>query len=56
VGNENNDRTVITDGLKDGEQVVLSNQYRLEPGARVRSVGATPTTNARSGGAKSNVS
>lgn len=56
VGNENNDLTVITDGLKDGEQVVLSNQYRLEPGARVRSVGATPTTNAKSGEAKSNVS
>jgi membrane fusion protein, multidrug efflux system len=56
VGNENNDRTIITDGLKDGEQVVLSNQYRLEPGARVRSVGATPTTNARSGEAKSKVS
>jgi membrane fusion protein, multidrug efflux system len=56
VGNENNDLTVITNGLKDGEQVVLSNQYRLEPGARVRSVGATPTTNARSDEAKSNVS
>ena len=56
VGNENNDLTVITDGLRDGEQVVLSNQYRLEPGARVRSVGATPTTNARSGEAPSNVS
>jgi membrane fusion protein, multidrug efflux system len=56
VGNENNDLTVITDGLKDGEQVVLSNQYRLAPGERVRSVGATPTTNASSGEAKSNVS
>jgi membrane fusion protein, multidrug efflux system len=56
VGNENNDLTIITNGLKDGEQVVLSNQYRLEPGARVRSVGPTPTTNARSGEAKSNVS
>jgi len=56
VGNENNDLTVITGGLKAGEQVVLSNQYRLAPGARVRSVGATPTTNARSGEAKPNVS
>jgi membrane fusion protein, multidrug efflux system len=56
VGNENNDLTVITDGLKDGEQVVLSNQYRLAPGERVRSVGPTPTTNARSGEAKPNVS
>ena len=56
VGNENNDLTVITDGLKEGEQVVLSNQYRLEPGAHVRSVGPTPTTNARSDEAKPNVS
>jgi len=56
VGNENNALTIVTDGLKDGEQVVLSNQYRLEPGARVRSVGPSPTTNARSGEARSNVS
>jgi multidrug efflux system membrane fusion protein len=38
VGDESGALTVITDGLKDGEQVVLSNQYRLQPGARVHSV------------------
>ena len=48
VGDESDVLTVVTDGLKDGEQVVLSNQYRLQPGARVRSVGPTPSSNARS--------
>ena len=56
VGNESNDLTVVTGGLEDGEQVVLSNQYRLEPGARVRSVGAVPAASASSGEANSNVS
>ena len=53
VGNEGNSLTVVTDGLKEGEQVVLNNQYRLAPGIRVRSVGPTPTTNARSTDVKS---
>ena len=48
VGDESDALTVVTDGLKEGEQVVLSNQYRLQPGAHVRSVGPTPTSNARS--------
>jgi multidrug efflux system membrane fusion protein len=48
VGDESDALTVVTDGLKEGEQVVLSNQYRLQPGAHVRSVGPTPSTNARS--------
>ena len=48
VGDESGTLTVITDGLKDGEQVVLSNQYRLQPGARVRSVAAVPPSSARS--------
>jgi multidrug efflux system membrane fusion protein len=48
VGNDNNSLTVITAGLKEGEQVVLSNQYRLRPGAYVRSVSATPTSKANS--------
>jgi membrane fusion protein, multidrug efflux system len=48
IGNENNALTVVTEGLKEGEQVVLSNQYRLHPGASVRSLSATPTSNARS--------
>ena len=56
VGDEANALTVITDGIKEGEQVVLNNQYRLAPGARVRSVSPTPTTNARSTGVKSKVS
>jgi membrane fusion protein, multidrug efflux system len=56
IGNESDALTVVTDGLKDGEQVVLSNQYRLQPGARVRSVGATPSTNARSTGPAARVS
>jgi multidrug efflux system membrane fusion protein len=37
VGDESAALTVITDGLKDGEEVVISNQYRLQPGARIRS-------------------
>ena len=56
VGDESDALTVVTDGLKEGEQVVLSNQYRLQPGARVRSVGATPSTNARSAEPASKVS
>ena len=48
LGDESDVLTVVIDGLKDGEQVVLSNQYRLQPGARVRSVGPTPSSNARS--------
>lgn len=31
---------VVTDGLKPGERVVTSNQYRLQPGARVRLLSA----------------
>ena len=54
IGNENDTLTVVTGGLKEGEQVVLSNQYRLHPGASVRSVSATPTTNARSLAADAN--
>jgi membrane fusion protein, multidrug efflux system len=48
VGDESGTVTVITDGLKDGEQVVLSNQYRLQPGARVYRVAAVPPSTARS--------
>jgi membrane fusion protein, multidrug efflux system len=48
VGDESGTLTVITEGLKDGEQVVLSNQYRLQPGARVRSVAAIPPSSASS--------
>jgi multidrug efflux system membrane fusion protein len=32
--------TVVTDGLQSGERVVTSNQYRLQPGAPVRTLAA----------------
>jgi len=48
IGDESAALTVVTEGLKDGEQVVLSNQYRLQPGARVHSVTALPAPTARS--------
>jgi multidrug efflux system membrane fusion protein len=44
VGDESGAVTVITDGLKEGERVVLSNQYRLQPGAQVHSIAAEPST------------
>jgi multidrug efflux system membrane fusion protein len=47
IGDESGTLTVVTDGLKDGEQVVLSNQYRLQPGAKVHSVAAVPPASAR---------
>ena len=56
VGDESGTLTVITDGLKDGEQVVLSNQHRLQPGARVRSVAAVPPSSARSATSATKVS
>jgi multidrug efflux pump subunit AcrA (membrane-fusion protein) len=52
VGEETNSLTVVTGGLKDGEEVVLNNQYRLQPGARVRSVGPSPSETAKSGAAR----
>jgi membrane fusion protein, multidrug efflux system len=36
VGEENGSVSVVQDGLRDGERVVTSNQYRLQPGARVK--------------------
>jgi multidrug efflux system membrane fusion protein len=35
VGEESGSMMVVEDGLREGEQVVTSNQYRLQPGARV---------------------
>lgn len=43
VGDESGALTVITGGLKDGEQVVVSNQYRLQPGTRIRSTAPAAT-------------
>ena len=37
LGEQSGDRTVITSGVAAGERVVTSNQFRLQPGARVRS-------------------
>jgi multidrug efflux system membrane fusion protein len=39
VSNETEERVIVSAGLKDGEQVVTSNLYRLQPGARVRVTG-----------------
>jgi membrane fusion protein, multidrug efflux system len=36
--------TVVTDGLQSGERVVTSNQYRLQPGAKVRPVAPAPSS------------
>jgi len=36
VGEESNSVYVVEDGLRDGERVVTSNQYRLQPGAHVK--------------------
>ena len=52
VGDESDTMTIVTDGLKEGEQVVLNNQYRLQPGARVHNVDAPPASNASSAAAK----
>jgi multidrug efflux system membrane fusion protein len=40
VGEQNNGIAVIEKGLKDGDRVVTSNQYRLQPGSHVRANGA----------------
>ena len=37
LGEQSGDLTVIVCGLVAGERVVTSNQFRLQPGARVRS-------------------
>lgn len=36
VGEEANSVYIVQDGLSDGERVVTSNQYRLQPGAHVK--------------------
>ena len=48
-GDETADTVVVDHGLKDGEQVVTSNQYRLQPDAKVRAgdkLAAKPPTGA----------
>jgi len=43
VGEDSDGMVVVTDGLTAGERVVTSNQYRLQPGARVRLQAAEPS-------------
>jgi len=41
--------TIVTDGIREGERVVTSNQYRLQPGVKVRILPPTaPATVAKS--------
>jgi multidrug efflux system membrane fusion protein len=50
VGESANGVTIITDGLAQGERVVTSNQYRLQPGAHVRALdGASAAASAHAG-------
>jgi len=42
--------TVITGGLQEGDRVVTTNQYRLQPGASVSVVAPTPAAAATSTG------
>jgi hypothetical protein len=36
LGEQNADETIITRGVALGDEVVTSNQYRLQPGVHVR--------------------
>jgi membrane fusion protein, multidrug efflux system len=51
VGQESGGVAVVQSGLREGERVATSNQYRLEPGAHVRILepAATSTEVARRG-------
>jgi membrane fusion protein, multidrug efflux system len=42
IGVENGKFMVVESGIQDGERVVTSNLYRLQPGALVRTVGSAP--------------
>jgi membrane fusion protein, multidrug efflux system len=48
TGTESEGRVIVTGGVSAGERVVTSNQYRLEPGAHVRTLSAA-TPNLPSG-------
>jgi multidrug efflux system membrane fusion protein len=41
IGEESGALTVVASGLAEGDTVVTSNQYRLQPGAQIRSNTAT---------------
>ena len=49
VADESTDPVVVSDGLKEGEQVVVSNQYRLQPNAQVETTTAELATAATAG-------
>jgi membrane fusion protein, multidrug efflux system len=40
IGQHTEGRTIVTQGLRAGERVVVSNQYQLQPGALVKSTSA----------------
>ena len=44
VGTENGTITVVHSGVREGEQVATTNQYRLEPGAHVKIVAPVGTS------------
>ena len=50
IGTESGALTVVSQGIRDGEVVVTSNQYRLQPGAQIRtSDAASPARAATTG-------
>jgi multidrug efflux system membrane fusion protein len=42
VGEESDTSTVVESGLRDGERVVTSNQYQLQPGTQVKASSSSP--------------
>ena len=52
VGEQDGSSIVVEKGVAAGQQVVASNQYRLQPKARVRSNASTPTAAPAQGGGK----
>jgi membrane fusion protein, multidrug efflux system len=44
VGGESGALTIVTGGLRDGERIVTSNHYRLQPGAHIRIVTVSGAT------------
>ena len=41
IGQHSQGRTIVTNGLHEGERVVTSNQYQLQPGALVQNTPGT---------------
>jgi multidrug efflux system membrane fusion protein len=44
IGQHTDGRTIVTEGLRPGERVVVSNQYQLQPGALVKNTPAPAVT------------